>query len=100
MNVVAQIIEVATIHVFEVATFDSMFNQTEVRNKRPVCTWQLQLVSSSFCDMVLWMGKYHLLVCGSTPWMIRGSRDIEAVLLKHFRVIAQWQVYCNVMIPA
>lgn len=29
MNVVAQIIEVATIHVFEVATFDSMFNQTE-----------------------------------------------------------------------
>ncbi|XP_010679162.2 NADH dehydrogenase [ubiquinone] flavoprotein 2, mitochondrial [Beta vulgaris subsp. vulgaris] len=61
MNEVARIIEVAPIRVFEVATFYSMFNRTKV-------------------------GKYHLLVCGTTPCMIRGSRDIEEALLKHLGV--------------
>lgn len=32
------------------------------------------------------VGKYHLLVCGTTPCMIRGSRDIEDTLLKHLGV--------------
>jgi len=32
------------------------------------------------------VGKYHLLVCGTTPCMIRGSREIEAALLKHLGV--------------
>ncbi|KAF3536504.1 hypothetical protein F2Q69_00021521 [Brassica cretica] len=32
------------------------------------------------------VGKYHLLVCGTTPCMIRGSRDIESVLLDHLGV--------------
>ncbi|KAG0479416.1 hypothetical protein HPP92_010274 [Vanilla planifolia] len=32
------------------------------------------------------VGKYHLLVCGTTPCMIRGSRDIEDALLKHLGV--------------
>ncbi|XP_020258130.1 NADH dehydrogenase [ubiquinone] flavoprotein 2, mitochondrial-like isoform X2 [Asparagus officinalis] len=61
MNAVAKVIEVAPIRVYEVATFYSMFNRTKV-------------------------GKYHLLVCGTTPCMIRGSRDIEEVLLKHLGV--------------
>ncbi|CAN6706879.1 unnamed protein product [Malus baccata var. baccata] len=61
MNAVAKVIEVAPIRVYEVATFYSMFNRTKV-------------------------GKYHLLVCGTTPCMIRGSRDIEAALLKHLGV--------------
>ncbi|KAI3460924.1 hypothetical protein Pfo_017587 [Paulownia fortunei] len=61
MNHVAKIIEVAPIRVYEVATFYSMFNRTKV-------------------------GKYHLLVCGTTPCMIRGSREIEEALLKHLRV--------------
>ncbi|OWM75225.1 hypothetical protein CDL15_Pgr023746 [Punica granatum] len=61
MNAVAKIVEVAPIRVYEVATFYSMFNRTKV-------------------------GKYHLLVCGTTPCMIRGSRDIEAALLKHLGV--------------
>ncbi|KZV17041.1 NADH dehydrogenase [Dorcoceras hygrometricum] len=61
MNHVAKIIEVAPIRVFEVATFYSMFNRTKV-------------------------GKYHLLVCGTTPCMIRGSREIEEALLKHLGV--------------
>ncbi|KAJ8441837.1 hypothetical protein Cgig2_021527 [Carnegiea gigantea] len=58
MNEVARIVEVAPIRVYEVATFYSMFNRTKV-------------------------GKYHLLVCGTSPCMIRGSRDIEEALLKH-----------------
>ncbi|KAK3407231.1 hypothetical protein EUGRSUZ_K03315 [Eucalyptus grandis] len=58
---VAKVIEVAPIRVFEVATFYSMFNRTKV-------------------------GKYHLLVCGTTPCMIRGSREIESALLKHLGV--------------
>ncbi|KAJ8513039.1 hypothetical protein OPV22_003473 [Ensete ventricosum] len=61
MNAVAKIIEVAPIRVYEVATFYSMFNRTKV-------------------------GKYHLLVCGTTPCMIRGSREIEDALLKHLGV--------------
>lgn len=32
------------------------------------------------------VGKYHLLVCGTTPCMIRGSREIEDALLKHLGV--------------
>ncbi|GMN49968.1 hypothetical protein TIFTF001_019125 [Ficus carica] len=61
MNAVAKIIEVAPVRVFEVATFYSMFNRSKV-------------------------GKYHLLVCGTTPCMIRGSREIEDALLKHLGV--------------
>ncbi|XP_031269924.1 NADH dehydrogenase [ubiquinone] flavoprotein 2, mitochondrial [Pistacia vera] len=61
MNAVAKVIEVAPIRVYEVATFYSMFNRTKV-------------------------GKYHLLVCGTTPCMIRGSREIEDALLKHLGV--------------
>ncbi|URE17696.1 Phosphoribulokinase / Uridine kinase family [Musa troglodytarum] len=58
---IAKVIEVAPIRVYEVATFYSMFNRTKV-------------------------GKYHLLVCGTTPCMIRGSREIEEALLKHLGV--------------
>ncbi|CAN0898245.1 NADH dehydrogenase [ubiquinone] flavoprotein 2, mitochondrial, partial [Linum grandiflorum] len=61
MNAVAKVIGVAPIRVYEVATFYSMFNRTPV-------------------------GKYHLLVCGPTPYMIRGSREIEDLLLKHLGV--------------
>ncbi|CAA7399256.1 unnamed protein product [Spirodela intermedia] len=61
MNAIAKVIEVAPIRVYEVATFYSMFNRTKV-------------------------GKYHLLVCGTTPCMIRGSRDIEEALLNHLGV--------------
>ncbi|GMP90801.1 hypothetical protein CsSME_00041770 [Camellia sinensis var. sinensis] len=48
------VIEVAPIHVYEVATFYSMFNRSKV--------------------------------CGTTPCMIRGSREIEDALLKHLGV--------------
>ncbi|EMS65892.1 NADH-ubiquinone oxidoreductase 24 kDa subunit, mitochondrial [Triticum urartu] len=61
MDAIAKIVGVAPIRVYEVATFYSMFNRTKV-------------------------GKYHLLVCGTTPCMIRGSRDIEDALLKHLGV--------------
>uniref|UniRef100_A0A0E0PPS3 NADH dehydrogenase [ubiquinone] flavoprotein 2, mitochondrial n=2 Tax=Oryza TaxID=4527 RepID=A0A0E0PPS3_ORYRU len=61
MNAIAKIVEVAPIRVYEVATFYTMFNRTKV-------------------------GKYHLLVCGTTPCMIRGSREIEEALLEHLGV--------------
>ncbi|KAL2650818.1 hypothetical protein R1flu_018946 [Riccia fluitans] len=61
MNKIAEIVGVAPIRVYEVATFYSMFNRQKV-------------------------GTYHLLVCGTTPCMLRGSRDIEAALLKHLGV--------------
>lgn len=32
------------------------------------------------------MGKYHILVCGTTPCMICGSREIEEALLTHLGV--------------
>ncbi|KAG0479323.1 hypothetical protein HPP92_010012 [Vanilla planifolia] len=62
MNEIARVIEVAPIRAcMKSQTFYSMFNRTKV-------------------------GKYHLLVCGTTPCMIRGSRDIEDALLKHLGV--------------
>ncbi|KAK5820255.1 NADH dehydrogenase [ubiquinone] flavoprotein 2, mitochondrial-like [Gossypium arboreum] len=61
MNAVAKVVGVAPIRVYEVATFYSMFNRSKV-------------------------GKYHLLVCGTTPCMICGSREIEGALLKHLGV--------------
>ncbi|KAK9923070.1 hypothetical protein M0R45_031504 [Rubus argutus] len=61
LNYVAKVIEVAPIRLYEVATFYSMFNRTKV-------------------------GKYHLLVCGTTPCMICGPQDIESALLKHLGV--------------
>eukprot|EP01018_Ginkgo_biloba_P004174 Gb_29393 [translate_table: standard] len=61
MNKVAEVLGMAPIRVYEVSTFYTMFNRTKV-------------------------GKYHILVCGTTPCMIRGSRDIEDALLKHLGV--------------
>jgi hypothetical protein len=39
------------------------------------------------------VGKYHLLVCGTTPCMIRGSCDIEGAILKHLGVKRNGKVY-------
>lgn len=61
MNKVAQVLGMPYIRVYEVATFYTMFNRTKV-------------------------GKYHLLVCGTTPCMLCGSRQIESSLLKHLGV--------------
>jgi len=61
MNKIASILEVAPIRVYEVATFYTMFN------RQPV-------------------GKYHVLVCGTTPCMLRGSREIEAALEAHWGI--------------
>ena len=58
MNRVAEMLQVAPIRVYEVATFYSMFNRTNV-------------------------GKYHVMVCGTTPCMLRGSRDIEKALSEY-----------------
>lgn len=51
MNKVAKVMEVPPMKVYQVASFYTMFNRTPV-------------------------GKFHLQVCGTTPCMVRGSRDI------------------------
>jgi NADH dehydrogenase (ubiquinone) flavoprotein 2 len=61
MNGIAELLEVAPIRVYEVATFYSMFNRVP-------------------------MGKYHIMVCGTTPCMLRGSRDIVKALSDHLGV--------------
>lgn len=61
MNKVAEMLEIAPMRVYEVATFYTMFNRTPV-------------------------GKYHVMVCGTTPCMIRGSREIEAALAEHWGI--------------
>lgn len=45
------------------------------------------------------VGKYHLLVCGTTPCMVRGSREIEDALLKHLGVKRNGG-YCVVLISS
>eukprot|EP00898_Chlorokybus_atmophyticus_P005035 jgi/Chlat1/5532/Chrsp369S05342 len=61
MNKVAEVLGMAPIRVYEVATFYSMFNRFKV-------------------------GKYHVMVCGTTPCMLRGSRDIVKALEKHWGI--------------
>ena len=58
MNKVAKIMDVPPMKVYQVATFYTMFN----RERR---------------------GKYHLQVCGTTPCMVRGSRDIMKAVEEH-----------------
>jgi len=52
IDYVAQMLEMAPIRVFEVATFYSMFNLAPV-------------------------GKYHIQLCGTTPCWLRGAEDIK-----------------------
>ncbi|KAF5741860.1 NADH dehydrogenase [Tripterygium wilfordii] len=93
MNAVAKVIEVAPIRVFEVATFYSMFNRTKVRKCIFISQFDYSPYTICVCSFpslivpfVYQVGKYHLLVCGTTPCMIRGSREIEDALLKHLGV--------------
>lgn len=51
MNKISKILEVSEMDVYEVASFFTMFNREPV-------------------------GKYHLQVCGTTPCMVRGAREI------------------------
>lgn len=55
MNRVANILDMAPIRVYEVATFYTMFNRSKV-------------------------GKYHVMVCGTTPCMLCGSRAIYSAI--------------------
>lgn len=58
MQKVAKILEVPEILVFEVASFYTMYNRT-------------------------YPGKYHLQVCGTTPCMVRGSKELIDAACKH-----------------
>ena len=58
MNKVAKILDMMPMQVYEVASFYTMFNRTKV-------------------------GKYHLQVCGTTPCMLRGARDIIQTIKDH-----------------
>jgi len=61
MNRIAEILGIANMRVYEVATFYSMFN------RQPV-------------------GKYHVMICGTTPCMVRGSQKIEKALEEHLGI--------------
>ena len=58
MNKVAKVLDMKPMQVYEVASFYTMFNRTKV-------------------------GKYHLQVCGTTPCMLRGARDIMKAIKDH-----------------
>ena len=51
MKKIAKMLEIPDMAVYEVASFYTMYNRTSV-------------------------GKYHLQICGTTPCMVRGARDI------------------------
>ena len=58
---VAEVLNVPPIRVYEVATFYTMFNRSK-------------------------MGKYHVMVCGTTPCMLQGARDIYQAIKSHLGV--------------
>ena len=61
LNYVAKMLEVPPIRVYEVATFYTMFNRSKI-------------------------GKYHVMVCGTTPCMLNGAENIYKALQKHLGV--------------
>jgi NADH dehydrogenase (ubiquinone) flavoprotein 2 len=61
MQKVANIVQVAPVRVYEVASFYSMFNRTPV-------------------------GKYFIQLCGTTPCMICGSNDIRKTIEEHLDI--------------
>lgn len=61
MNQVAQVLGMAPIRVYEVATFYTMFNRSKI-------------------------GKYHVMVCGTTPCRLQGAQGIESALVKHLGI--------------
>lgn len=61
MEKVARIVDVPPAHVFEVASFYTMFNRQKV-------------------------GKYFIQLCGTTPCMICGSEDIKKVIEEHLGI--------------
>lgn len=58
---VAEVLNLPPIRVYEVATFYTMFNRSK-------------------------MGKYHVMVCGTTPCMLQGARKIYQTLKEHLGV--------------
>ncbi|GLI64208.1 hypothetical protein VaNZ11_007400 [Volvox africanus] len=61
MNRVAQLLDMAPIRVYEVATFYTMFNRTKI-------------------------GKYHVLICGTTPCRLQGAQGIEEAVTRHLGI--------------
>lgn len=61
MNRVAKVLGMAEIRVYEVATFYTMFNRSK-------------------------MGKYHVMVCGTTPCMLQGAKGIYSALKTHLGI--------------
>lgn len=61
MNAVARLLEMPEIRVYEVATFYTMFNRSRI-------------------------GKYHVMVCGTTPCRLQGAQGIEKALSDHLGV--------------
>jgi NADH dehydrogenase (ubiquinone) flavoprotein 2 len=61
MKKIAKILEVPDMAVYEVATFYTMYNRTPV-------------------------GKFHLQICGTTPCMVRGAKEVVDTALEHLGV--------------
>lgn len=61
MKKVAEVLEIPEVDVFEVAAFYTMYNRERV-------------------------GKYHLQFCGTTPCMIRGSREVMKACEDHLGI--------------
>jgi NADH dehydrogenase (ubiquinone) flavoprotein 2 len=61
MQKVAKILEVPEMAVYEVASFYTMYNRT-------------------------YPGKFHLQICGTTPCMVRGAKEVIDAALSHLNV--------------
>lgn len=61
LNRVAKVLDMPEIRVYEVATFYTMFNRSK-------------------------MGKYHVMVCGTTPCMLQGAKGIYSAIKQHLGI--------------
>ena len=70
MNKIAKILEISEMEVYEVASFYTMFNREPV-------------------------GKYHLQVCGTTPCMVRGAREIIKTIEDELGIVTGQTTKCG-----
>lgn len=74
MQKIAKVLEVPDMAVFEVASFYTMYNRFPV-------------------------GKYHLQICGTTPCMIRGAKDVIKAAMEnaethHMNEVSKDGLFC------
>eukprot|EP00887_Chlorella_sp_A99_P004613 scaffold4.g4613.t1 len=91
LNRVAKVLDMAEIRVYEVATFYTMFNRRRARRVESAGVEGNKFggkrgEAGEHGRAGAKIGKYHVMVCGTTPCMLQGAKGIYAALKQHLGI--------------